>query len=515
MSEPSTSDQAVKRPRVSISNLTKTFPGTVAVRDLNMEIRAGEIHALVGGNGSGKSTLIKILSGIYQGDAGGVIRIGDIETPSEAMTPDIARAAGVHVVHQDLGVFLDLSVAENLAIGSEYDRHAAGGIDWRALNRRTKDLIERFEIEARPGTLLRALSQGARTQVAIARALQHEGEGSGGLLILDEPTASLPEHEVSLLLDQLRRYASNGQAILYVSHRLDEILALSDKITGLRDGRLVGTYDTSELDEQRLIQLIVGKDLEAVTKDPRTPGDVVLSANSVAVGPLRAVSFDVRKGEIVGIAGLLGSGRSELLRCIFGDLPARAGEMHLHGSPFRPGAAKDAIRAGVALVPENRVQDAAFLDQPIAENIAIPAIDGYWDRARISRKSIERDAASSMTKFLVKATSERARLSTLSGGNQQKVILARWLSLDPSLILLDEPTQGVDVGARAEIYQLVSRAASAGAAAIVVASDFEELAQVCDRVLVLRGGEIACELVGDDVHAHKITEMAHGMRVGA
>ncbi|WP_406257296.1 sugar ABC transporter ATP-binding protein [Streptomyces chartreusis] len=478
---------------------------------MDLEIRASEIHALVGGNGSGKSTLIKILAGIYQGDEGGVIRIGDVETPAAAMTPEVARSAGVHVVHQDLGVFLDLSVAENLALGSEYEMNAAGGIDWRALNRRTKELIKRFEIDARPSTLLRELGQGARTQVAIARALQHQAEDSDGLLILDEPTASLPEHEVALLLDQLRRYASKGQAILYVSHRLDEILAISDKVTGLRDGLLVGTFDTAELDENKLIELIVGKGLEAPAREVRPLGEVVLSADQLAVGPLQDVSFDIREGEIVGIAGLLGSGRSELLRCIFGELHARTGSMTYQGERFSPRSAKDSIQAGIALVPENRVQEAVFLDHPIADNIAIPAISRYWDRARISRRAINRDGLATMTKFLVKATNESAPLSTLSGGNQQKVVLARWLSLDPRLLLLDEPTQGVDVGARAEIYQLVRRAAMEGAAAMVVASDFEELAQVCDRVLVFRGGVVASELIGAEVNAQKITQMAHGM----
>ncbi|MTD54951.1 sugar ABC transporter ATP-binding protein [Amycolatopsis pithecellobii] len=499
-------------PRVAVSSLTKTFPGTVALRDVDLEIRAGEIHALVGGNGSGKSTLIKILSGVYQGDPGGVVRIGDVVVDAESMTPEVARGAGVHVVHQDLGIFLDLSVAENMALGSEYDRHKVGAIDWRALNQRTRDLIKRFEIDARPSTLLRELSQGARTQVAIARALQLQGEDPGGLLILDEPTASLPEHEVSLLLDQLRRYASNGQAILYVSHRLDEIIAISDKVSALRDGVLVGTFDTSDLDENGLIQLILGKSLETTTLEKRPPGNVVLGADRVAVGPLREVSFDIREGEVVGIAGLLGSGRSELLRCIFGDIPARRGSLRLDGREFRPREAKDAIRAGIALVPENRVQEAAFLDHPIADNIAIPAISRYWRRGRISRRDIDRAGAAGMKKFLVKATNERAHLATLSGGNQQKVVLARWLSLRPRLLLLDEPTQGVDVGARSEIYQLIRRATTDGAAALVVASDFEELAQVCDRVLVLRRGELACELTGDDVNAHKITQMTH--RIG-
>ncbi|MBM7472873.1 sugar ABC transporter ATP-binding protein [Subtercola frigoramans] len=495
--------------RVQITNLSKSFPGTRALDSVNLTIGAGEIHALVGGNGSGKSTLIKILCGVYQGDPDGSIRIDAHVTASDETSPAGARESGVHAVHQDLGVFLDMSVAENLALGSGYERTWLGGIDWRSLNKRTRSLIERFEIAADPNTQLRAVGPSVRTQVAIARALQGQSDSSSGLLILDEPTASLPAHEVALLLSQLKKYAAAGQAILYVSHRLDEILAIADRVTALRDGRVVGTYTAAEISEDFLIELIVGS---VVEKAPRVSAtsrvDVPLfSATDIAAAPLRNVTLDVRPGEVVGLAGLLGSGRSELLRTIFGDLRPSAGHMRLNGRPFAPRSTAEAIKSGVAYVPENRLHDGVFLDETIASNIAMPALASYFRRGRLSNRAIRADATSDIQKFLVKATGADALLSTLSGGNQQKVVVARWLRLRPTLLLLDEPTQGVDVGARAEIYDLVRAATDNGAAALVAASDFEELISFCDRILVIREGRIVAQLTGDEMTPQRLTHI--------
>ena len=502
------------RSRVQIMQLSKTFPGTRALNRVNLDIRSGEIHALIGGNGSGKSTLIKILCGIYRGDPGGILRIDDSETNAEESTPTIARQSGVHVVHQDLGVFLDMSVAENLALGSHYERTWLQGINWRSLKKRAESLIRRFEINANPETQLRSLGPAVRTQVAIARALQGQGDSSSGLLILDEPTASLPAHEVEMLLAQLKRYAAHGQAILYVSHRLDEIMAIADRVSALRDGELVDTYDASDISESLLIDLIVGEHVERTAKAAlqHSRSDVVFRVRDLAVGPLRGVSFDVCKGEIVGIAGLLGSGRTELLRAIFGDLDVESGEMELAEVDYRPNSPSEAISAGVAYVPENRLQDAVFMDQTIADNIAMPALSSYFKNGRIARDRIDRDAKEDIERFLVKANDADALLSTLSGGNQQKVVMARWLRLGPKLLLLDEPTQGVDVGARAEIYKLVRAATDGGAAAVVVASDFEELTAVCDRILVIREGRLVSELRGIDMTPHRVAELTFRAR---
>lgn len=496
--------------RVQIRNLAKTFPGTRALNDVDVDIRAGEIHALVGGNGSGKSTLIKILTGVHQADPGGMVLVEGAKIDLSHITPEKARAAKIYAVHQDLGVFADLSVAENLALGYRYERGFAGRIRWRRQRERARRLMESFDIDAAPDTELRMLSQATWTLVAIARAMQTEEGGNDGLLILDEPTASLPLHEVDLLLSSLRGYAAEGQAILYVSHRLDEILALSDRVTVLRDGSKVGTYPTSELDEESLIALIVGRAVDRAFPSTRTVhgGDPIVEVRGLSAGPLNDINLVLRPGEVVGLGGLEGSGRTELLRAIFGDLQVDAGEILLNGQPAEITSPAAAIEQGIALIPERRVTDACFPDQTVCENMSATNTSDYWIGGRMANRRMRADARALMRNFLVKAPTERQPMATLSGGNQQKVILARWLRREPRALLLDEPTHGVDVGARAEIYALIRDAVAQGAGAIVVASDFEELAQVCDRVAILREGRIVGELSSGNITAEALTQAA-------
>lgn len=500
--------------RVTITNLSKTFPGTRALDGVSMAIKPGEVHGLVGGNGSGKSTLIKIVSGIYRGDAGGSIRFDDEVVPSEETTPNASYAAGVRVVHQDLGIFRTMTVAENLSLGSTFNTGPGGWIRRRATIRRTWELIDRFGIPARPGTQLAELSRTGQTLVAIARALQDQNVDHGGLLILDEPTAALPAHEVEVLLESLRRYATAGQSILYVSHRLDEILSFTDRVTVLRNGRLATTTSTADLDEHELIELIVGRRVDRMFPPRSNAGrgnSTVLEMDKVSVGPAREVSFEVRQGEIVGLAGLLGTGRSELLRSVFGDMKRESGSIRLDGEEISFGHPRNAMRAGVALVPEDRGHEAAFLDLPITTNSLLPALRRYWNGVWLNDRAMGRDAGKRMSEFLVKARSEGSLLDTLSGGNQQKVVLARWLGDEPRLLLLDEPTQGVDVGARAEIYKFVREAADRGMSVVVVASDLEELAHAVDRAIVLRGGRVVAEVSDDDLNAHNLTRLSYGM----
>ncbi|MEV4422040.1 sugar ABC transporter ATP-binding protein [Patulibacter sp. NPDC049589] len=494
-----------------LTNLTKVFPGTVALSGVDMEILPGEIHGLVGGNGSGKSTLIKILAGVHQGEPGGTVEVGGQAFAADHASPELAHRCGIRVVHQDLGVFLDMTLAENLSLGHGFDTGPAGRIRWRRIRARTAELIDRFEIQATPRTLLRDMSRAGQTQVAIARALQDLDDGAGGLLILDEPTTALPEHEVSLLLGSLKRYAAAGQSILYVSHRIGEMLDLTDRVTVLRDSRLQGTYPTAELDEDGLIRAIVGRELEAADRPAPPPraATSVLSVDRLHAGPLRDVSIRVDPGEILGVAGLLGSGRSELLRAIFGDLPVESGTIELDGDRRRWRHPADAIAAGVALVPENRAEEAAFLDQSVYANIGIGSLGRYWRGLRLRDRRMRADGAGLMAEFGVKGASERALISTLSGGNQQKVILARWMRREPRLLLLDEPTQGVDIGARAEIYALVRQAVSRGMAVIVVASDFDELALVSDRAVVLREGRVIADVPRDELTAEVLTQLTH------
>lgn len=473
-------------------------------------MQRGEFHALVGGNGSGKSTLVKILAGVYQADAG-TIEIGFRTHDATSWTSAMAKASGLHFVHQNPGVFPSMSVAENIAIGRGFETGRWGRIRWQRMRERTARLLDRFAIPATPDMPVGALRPADRTMVAIARALQDQEDANEGVLVLDEPTASLPAAEVDLLLQTLKRHAEAGQTIVFVSHRLDEVLGFCDRATVLRDGRRIATERVADLDESRLIELIVGRPLDRVFPEMPALGadEVVLEARELSGGPLGSVSLKLKKGEVLGIAGLLGSGRTELLRMLFGvDRPA-SGDILVNGQEVQFSGTRDAMQKGIAYVPEDRAADAAFLDMSVRENLSAAQVSTYW-RGLWFRHGAERDdAIASIDRFLVKTPSDVPPLATLSGGNQQKVVLARWLRLQPRILLLDEPTQGVDVNARAEIYSLVRDAVAGGASVIVVTSDFEELARVCDRVLVLGSGRVVGEVRAPDIDAGRLTELSY------
>jgi ribose transport system ATP-binding protein len=496
---------------VRFGQVSKSFGTTRALDRVDLEIRRGEVHALVGGNGSGKSTLIKILAGVLPADSGGTLEVAGRAFDLRAYDAHAARDAGLRFVHQDAGVFPELSVMENLAIGREFPTSRVGTVRWRDVRRQARAVLERFQIPAAPDTPLVALGPAMRMMVAIARALQ-DADDDAGILVLDEPTAALPSHEVEVLMDAVRRYARSGHSIVYVSHRLDEVLALADRVSALRDGHLVDTVDAAPMTEEQLIQLVVGRDLDRVyphMPEPDATRTPVVTVDDLHAGPLRGISLTVTEREVVGIAGLLGSGRSTLLQAIFGALPTINGEIKLHGRPLRARSPKDAIDMGIAYVPEDRPRAAAFPDLSVQDNVGAAQVSRYWRRLRIDRARERAEARASLTEFLVKAPSPAAPLTALSGGNQQKVILARWLRRRPKLLLLDEPTQGVDIGARAEIYQLVRAAVAGGAAAIVVSSDFEELSRVCDRVLVLAGGRIVADVSGRELGPQRLTELTY------
>jgi ribose transport system ATP-binding protein len=456
--------------------------------------------------------MIKILCGVYEADEGGSITFNGDTVAADKVTPAIAHRNGVRVVHQDLAVFPELTVAENLCIDEGLTHGPLGNIRWRRVHATAARLIKEFEIPATPQTPLRDLSLAARTQIAIARSLRDRRGSSGGLLILDEPTAALPVHEVEALLVALKRLAAQGQSILYVSHRLDEVLQLADRVSILRDGQMLGTYLASELDEATLIERMLGRTVETSLEahaPPVTDGATVLSIRDLVCGPLRGASLDIRAGEVVGIAGLMGSGRSTLLRCVFGALSPESGSITLEGRPIAPKAVGAAVKAGIAMVPEHRVRDAGFMDHSLSMNLAVGQYRRYWRRLFMRDRALRHDSDRLVGRFGVKAASSSPAMGSLSGGNQQKVVLARWLRSEPRLLLLDEPTQGVDVGARADIYRIVRKAAHEGSAAIVVASDFEELALVVDRALILRGGRIVAEVSGRDLHATHLTALSY------
>jgi ribose transport system ATP-binding protein len=517
---------AVAAPALRLTHLSKTFVGTRALVDVDLTVHAGEIHALVGGNGSGKSTLIKILAGVYQADPGGTIEVaGNVGVPADHWGPARAFAAGMRFVHQNPGVFNDLTVAENIAIGHGFPT-TAGRIRWSDLRKRTQELIDRYAIRATPDSPLIALNPADRTMVAVARALQDVGAGlssgradavsagksaSAGVLVLDEPTSALPAADIEVLLTALRRCAASGQTILYVSHRIDEVLALADRVTVLRDGHRIATSPAKELTEGALVELIAGHSVATGSRAHAVADGaaVALELHDLRAGRLRGINLEVRRGEVLGIAGLLGSGRSTLLRTIFGAVPIASGSIVLNGHMARFARPGQAIAAGVSYVPEDRGREAVFASQSVRENVSAGGVGAYWSRLRLQHGKERRDALEAMRSFLVRAASDKAPLATLSGGNQQKVVLARWLRRQPPVILLDEPTQGVDVGARQEIYELIQRSADAGAAIVVVSNDFPELVRICGRVVVLRDGRIVGEAVAPDLDSHRLTELAY------
>ncbi len=502
---------------LAVSGLGKSYAGVAALDGVTLEIPRGTVHCLVGGNGSGKSTLVKLLAGVVNDGARGTVTIGDHTVRAAGLTPRWARDAGLRFVHQDIGVFDDMTVAENLAVVMGYPTRAGGGVDWGEVRRRSRALLDRFGLEVDPSTPAAALRPVARTMLAIARALHDQGGDderpvAPGLLVLDEPTASLPAHESAFLLEMLRRYAAQGHTIVLITHHLSEVLDVADGITVLRDGRHVTTRRGDATTYPELVELIVGTAIperwERPPFDPAAHAGDGLAVTGLCGGSVRDLDLVVRRGEVVGIAGMRGSGRSQVVKMIAGVHPPHRGEIAINGQVLPPGDIGAAIAAGVAHVPEDRDRDAAFADLDVRSNLLAARVRRYLRRGRLDTARERADASRLIGEFGVRARGDRQTMSTLSGGNRQKVVLARWLCDQPALLLLDEPSQGVDVGARAEIHRIVERAVDAGAAALVVSSDFEELCLLCDRVIVMRSGREVTQLLRADVTPAVLTELS-------
>ncbi|HEY7010933.1 MAG TPA: sugar ABC transporter ATP-binding protein [Jatrophihabitantaceae bacterium] len=502
---------AVLTPALRAWGLSKEFPGVRALDDVELTLTPGSVHALIGGNGSGKSTLIKALAGIFPADAG-TVALGGHEHAAAELTPRLARTSGLRFVHQQLSVFPDLTVAENLAIGHGWEAGPSQRIAWRRQHRRAAQVLERFDIAIDPKTPLGAYTMATQTMVVVARAMQDLDEA--GVLVLDEPTSAFPPAQVELLLGFVRDFARRGHSVIYVTHRLDEVVRVADEATILRDGRVEVRLPHADLSHRRLTEAIMGPAALSVVsrwEKKASEGSALVRVDRLCSGPVTEASFALCPGEIVGLAGLLGSGRTTLLQTIFRALPAEAGTVTIAGKPVVGDGPRAAMRAGIAYVPEDRGSDAAFSGMSVTENLSLARVGEFFRRGRLRHRAEASAARQLIADFRVKTASANVPMSTLSGGNQQKVILARWLRRTPRLILLDEPTQGVDVGARAEIWQLIRRAVDAGACALVATSDLDEMAIFCDRALVIRDGRIVGDVDPDAMTEHNLQRQAFGL----
>jgi L-arabinose transport system ATP-binding protein len=491
------------RPLLEVRDVGKRFGVVRALSDVSLCVLAGEVLALVGENGAGKSTLIRIIEGVYQTDTGEVLIDG---LPVRLRAPSEAHAAGIRVIHQEPDIFPDLSVAENLFVG---DLRHVGGVflDRADLAARTRALLGRFGLaeEISPWMPAGAVSPAHRQLLEIMRALR----AGVRLLALDEPTSSLTEDEARRLFAVVRSLRAEGVALIYISHRMPEVRALADRVAVLRDGRLVAHARAAELSEADIVQLMVGRPLSALFEQrPMTAGPVVLEVRNVTTARVRDVSLSIRAGEVVGLGGLIGAGRSELAHAIFGQDRLLSGSISIAGKPLRLRSPADAIAAGIGLAPEDRKGQALLLLRSVSENITLCVPDRISRFGFLNRVAERQIAGEQSRRMRVKTPSLDQLVSKLSGGNQQKVVLGRWLSRAPRVLILDEPTRGIDVGAKAEIYQLIAQLAAEGMALLVISSEMPELIGLSDRILVMAGGRIAGEVARAEATEQRVLRLA-------
>jgi ribose transport system ATP-binding protein len=482
-STPPRDDDVVLR----MSGIRKTYPGVVALDGVDLELRGGEVHVLLGENGAGKSTLVNVLGGATAKDAGRIV-LGGAEV--EIAGPRHARDLGIAIIHQELRLVPALSAAENIFLGRE-PRIVPGVVDRRAMLERSRVLLARLGADFDPSTPVAALRVAERQLVEIAKALSLDAR----ILVMDEPTSALTERETSTLFTVIRALTARGAAVVYISHRLDEIFAIGDRVTVLRDGRHVATHAVRGTDRRELVRLMADREVdERLPKPAVARGEELLRIEGLRrAGVLHDVALAVHAGEIVGIAGLLGSGRTELARAVFGLDRIDAGRIFLRGRPLRIRSPRQAIRAGIGFVTEDRKGDGLVLGLSVRDNIALPVLRSL-SRLGVVRAGDERALAGRFVRDLrIRTTSAEQLVLELSGGNQQKVVLAKWLAARVDVLFLDEPTRGIDVGAKQEIYRLIGRLAEEGVGVVLISSELPEVVGLADRVLVMRGGRIAGE----------------------
>lgn len=501
----STTSTASANPVFKLEDITKRFGGTVALEDVDFDLLPGEVHALIGENGAGKSTLMKIVAGVHAPDEG-TFKVDGEDT--QFASPREAEGAGIAMIPQELNLFTELSVAENLFVGRARPRSAWGGLDWNTMQEEARSQFESFDANFDITTQVKQLSTANRQLVAIVRALMGEAK----VIIMDEPTASLAGEEVQRLFRIIEDLTSNDVGIVYVSHRLEEIFEISDRVTVLRDGEHIETAPTSEMDSEKLVHLMVGRSLEELfTRSESDPGEVALEVRGLTrQGEFEEVDLSIRKGEVVGLAGLVGAGRTEVAQAIFGINPAEEGEILIEDEAVEINSATDAMRNGVFYVPEERQSQGLILPFPIDSNITLSILDRLSRLGFVKTGSQTESAEKFAESLSIKGAALTDPVSRLSGGNQQKVVLAKSLAREPSILLLDEPTRGVDVGAKSEIYRLIDELAKEGKAVMLISSELEEVLSMSDRIVVMREGRVAGELSREEATQEKVMSAATG-----
>jgi monosaccharide-transporting ATPase len=496
---------------LAMRGIEKRFAGIPALSQASLEVRPGEVHALIGQNGAGKSTLIKVLTGYHRKDAGEILFEG---RPFAVNSPNQAQASGISTIYQEINLVPLRSITENICLGRE--RRRFGLLDWQAMHEEAERLLSRFSISIDVRRPLSDFSTATQQMVAIARAIGF----SARLVIMDEPTSSLDEQEVAVLFEVIRQLKRDNVSVIFVSHKLDELYEVCDRVTIMRDGKTVLSEDMVRIDKLRLVSQMLGRDVSKAeghataftARPPSKIGDTLLAATGLAARQaVQEVSFDLRAGEIIGFAGLLGAGRTETARLVFGADKPRAGSMILDGAPYAPEEPQDAIAAGLGFVSEDRKLEGIVPELSVAENMTLALLPRISRNGLVS-ESRQREIVARFIKELgIKCTGPNQKIRELSGGNQQKVLLARWLAMNPKLLILDEPTRGIDVGAKGEIQRIIRELADQGLAVLMISSELEEVVEGADRVFVLREGRSVAEIGGDEIDEGRVlAAMAHG-----
>ena len=491
-----------------MKDISKSFPGVKALDRVQLNVRPGEVHALMGENGAGKSTLMKILMGIYKKDQGGEILFNG--KPYEVSNPKEAMDVGIAMIHQELNPIYDMTVYENIFAGRELRKH--GLVDKQAEMEASRRLIEECGLHVSPTDTLRGLTVAQCQLIEIIKAISVDAK----VIVMDEPTAAISDREVEILFGHIRRLKAQGVAIIYISHRMDEIFSICDRITVYRDGQYIGCGNTKDLDENQLIKMMVGREIvDVFPKMEAEIGDVVFEAKHIvrSDNKVKDVSISLRKGEILGIGGLVGAGRSELVEGIFGMHKIAGGEIYVKGEKVQVRSPKDIIDHGVALVTEDRKVTGLNLRGTINDNIAVVAIRKLLNKGLYSKKKARAASQEYIEKLKIKTPSSEEIAGNLSGGNQQKVVIAKWLLNDPDIIIMDEPTRGIDVGAKRDIYLLIGSLVQQGKSVIMISSEIPELMGVCDRIAVMSEGRLSGEVSREDFSQERIMALASAIEV--